>query len=323
MESDYPMSTLTKPMKSSQDLVEHMKRKGITFNIVSPEDAVQYMEKNNNYFRVASYRKNYNKRLDSKQNPIDEYVNLDFGYLQDLAIIDMELRYTFIQLTLDIEHFAKMDLLGEIERHNEDGYKIVSDFLNAQKDDRKQHIQSELRQNQNSYYTKDVYNKYNPDFPVWVFLELLPFGTILDFYLFCAKRFNSKPMCDRFYIMIRCKNVRNACAHNDCLINDFHIGTAPYKPKYPVIQKLAVIPSLSSDSRKRRMQNERMQELIYVLYIHNEIVTSKGVHDKAAQKLHAFKERMMKHSDYYNTNQLIAANFNFLKLVIDNWFSLV
>ena len=151
------MSTLTKPMKSAQDLVEHMKRKGITFNIVSSEDAVQYMEKNNNYFRVASYRKNYNKRLDSKQNPIDEYVNLDFGYLQDLAIIDMELRYTFIQLTLDIEHFAKMDLLGEIERHNEDGYKIVSDFLNAQKTDRKQHIQSELRQNQNSYYTKDIY----------------------------------------------------------------------------------------------------------------------------------------------------------------------
>ena len=108
------MSTLAKPMKSSQDLVEHMKSKGITFNIVSPEDAVQYMKKNNNYFRVASYRKNYNKRLDSKQNPIDEYVNLDFGYLQDLAIIDMELRYTFIQLTLDIEHFAKMDLLGEI-----------------------------------------------------------------------------------------------------------------------------------------------------------------------------------------------------------------
>jgi len=112
-------------MKSAQDLVEHMKSKGITFNIVSPEDAVQYMEQNNNYFRVASYRKNYNRRLDSKQNPIDEYVNLDFGYLQDLAIIDMELRYTFIQLTLDIEHFAKMDLLREIERHNEDGYKIV------------------------------------------------------------------------------------------------------------------------------------------------------------------------------------------------------
>ena len=101
------MSTISKPMKSAQELVEHMKSKGITFNIVSPEDAVRYMEDNNNYFRVASYRKNYNKQLDSNQKPVDKYVNLDFGYLQDLAIIDMELRYTFIQLTLDIEHFAK------------------------------------------------------------------------------------------------------------------------------------------------------------------------------------------------------------------------
>ena len=99
-ESDRFMSTISKPMKSVQELVEHMKSKGITFNIVSPEDAVRYMEDNNNYFRVASYRKNYNKQLDSNQKPVDKYVKLDFGYLQDLAIIDMELRYTFIQLTL-------------------------------------------------------------------------------------------------------------------------------------------------------------------------------------------------------------------------------
>ena len=61
------MSTISKPMKSVQELVEHMKSKGITFNIVSQEDAVRYMEDNNNYFRVASYRKNYNKQLDSNQ----------------------------------------------------------------------------------------------------------------------------------------------------------------------------------------------------------------------------------------------------------------
>lgn len=53
-----------------------------------------------------------------------------------------------------------------------------------------------------------------------------------------------------------------------------------------------------------------------------EDITSKGAHNKAAQKLHAFKERMMKHAEYYNSNQLITANFDFLKLVIDNWFSI-
>lgn len=46
-----------------------------------------------------------------------------------------------------------------------------------------------------------------------------------------------------------------------------------------------------------------------------EDITSKGVHNKAAQKLHAFKERMMKNAEYYNSNQLITANFDFLKLV--------
>lgn len=46
-----------------------------------------------------------------------------------------------------------------------------------------------------------------------------------------------------------------------------------------------------------------------------EDITSKGAHNKAAQKLHAFKERMMKHAEYYNSNQLITANFDFLKLV--------
>lgn len=61
------MSTTTKPIKSAAELVAHMQKKGITFDIVSPEDAALYMENNNNYFRVASYRKNYNKQLDSNQ----------------------------------------------------------------------------------------------------------------------------------------------------------------------------------------------------------------------------------------------------------------
>ena len=101
-----------------------------------------------------------------------------------------------------------------------------------------------------------------------------------DFYHFCAERFQSKQMKDRFYIMIRCKNVRNACAHNDCFINDLHINTAAYPPKYTVNKALSKIRSLSRDSRMNRMGNERIQELIYVLCIHNDIVTSTGVHQR-------------------------------------------
>jgi len=68
------------------------------------------------------------------------------------------------------------------------------------------------------------------------------------------------------------------------------------------------------------MSNERIQGLICILFMHNKIVTSKGVHRKAAQKLHTFEDRMRRHPEYYASNSLISSTFDFLQLVIDNWF---
>lgn len=315
------MNTANKPIKSAQELVAHMQQKGITFDIVSPEDAARYMEDNNNYFRVASYRKNYNKQFDANHNQIDKYVNLDFGYLQDLAIIDMELRYTFLQLSLDIEHFTKLELLREIERHNEDGYQIVADYIASLDADHKKHLYRELEQNRDSVYTGDIYKKYISNLPVWVFLELLPFGTILHFYRFCALRFSSKDMQDNLYILIDCKNIRNACAHSDCILNDLHTNTARHKANYLINRKLSTVSGLTRNTRITRMSNNRIRGLICILFMHNRIITSDGVHNKAAQKLHAFENRMLKHPVYYDSNALITSSFAFLRLVIDNWFS--
>jgi len=314
------MGTIVKPIKSAQELVSHMQQKGITFHIVSPDNAADYMRNNNNYFRVASYRKNYNKQLDANQNPIDKYVNLDFGYLQDLAIIDMELRYTFLQLSLDIEHFTKLELLREIENHNEDGYQIVIDYINSLDAEHKKHLQRELEQNRNSIYTGDIYKKYISNLPVWVFLELIPLGTMLYFYRFCAYRFKSKDMQKNLFILLQCKNIRNACAHSDCIINDLHRNTSRYGTSFLITQKLSHIHGLNRNIRANQMSNERIQGLISILFMHNKIVTSKGVHSKAAQKLHVFGNRMLRHPEYYVSNSLISSTFDFLQLVIDNWF---
>ena len=119
-----------KPWLTPWEQVSHLKSKGVHFRYMSEAEAVEYLTKNNNYFRLRSYRTGFPKVSDGKRK--GEYVNLDFKMLVDLSIIDMLLRNEMISLTLDIEHFCKVDLLGRIEQHAEDGYEIVQAYLREQ-----------------------------------------------------------------------------------------------------------------------------------------------------------------------------------------------
>ena len=68
------------------------------------------------------------------------------------------------------------------------------------------------------------------------------------------------------------------------------------------------------------MSNARVQQIVTLLYTHNQIVTSNGVHKEARGLLQKFSERMIKNIHYYEGNDLIMANLCFLKMVIDNWY---
>ncbi len=48
-----------KPMLDVEGQVQHLKDKGITFQLVNEEEAKEYLRNNNYYFKLTSYRKNY------------------------------------------------------------------------------------------------------------------------------------------------------------------------------------------------------------------------------------------------------------------------
>ena len=77
----------SKPMLNAAELIEHLENKGVKFELTSKEDAQKYLEENNNYFKLVSYRKNFSKYKDGEK--IGKYINLDFKMLEDLSIIDM------------------------------------------------------------------------------------------------------------------------------------------------------------------------------------------------------------------------------------------
>lgn len=54
---------MQKLIKTSNELIEHMKNKGIKFNIINEIEAKKFLENNNYYFKLAAYRKNYFKNI--------------------------------------------------------------------------------------------------------------------------------------------------------------------------------------------------------------------------------------------------------------------
>lgn len=313
-----------KPWLTAEEQVAHLKSKGARFNFMTEAQATDYLKKNNNYFRLRSYRNGFSKVEEGLRQ--GQYANLDFKMLVDLSIIDMLIRYEMLPLTLDIEHFQKVSLLNLVENAGEDGYDVVADFIASY--DRLSaggvacnRTKDEIKQGQSSPYTAGLLEKYpNFDFPAWVFIELVSFGTFSYFFKFCAERFGDKEMEDTFYILQSVKSLRNACAHNNCIINDMSSTKTPkHKARYSVTEAVGFIDGIGGSQRRAKLSNERLQQIVTTLYSHS-AVSSLGVKEHRAVCLNSFAERMNKHLEYYEGNYQILSGFDFLTKVIGAWF---
>jgi abortive infection bacteriophage resistance protein len=308
-----------KPMLSVNEQIEHLKEKGITFNLFSEHDAAEYLRSNNYYFKLTAYRKNYDKR---KSGPLSgQYIDLDFAYLRDLAIIDMTLRYTLVQLSLDIEHYVKLDLLRRAEDHHEDGYALFDDFVSSLSPEQTNYLNSELLKSGSSIYERDLYAKYAGRLPVCAFLETASFGWLISFYRFYADRYGDSLMDDLHFLLKACKGVRNASAHSCCILNDLRPGTSKVRSRNSVMNKLSEIDGISRMTRERKMSNTRIQQIVTLLYVYRMFVTSSGVLGKACVRLSALSDRMQRNRSYYSSNPMIQSSFDFLCKVISEWYS--
>lgn len=102
-----------KPLLSTDELINHMKNKGITFHERTEAEAKDFLSYNNYYLKLSSYRFNYPK-FGPGHPKEGQYQGLDFGYLQELSTIDKYLRYYVLEMCLDIEHSIKVKLLTEV-----------------------------------------------------------------------------------------------------------------------------------------------------------------------------------------------------------------
>ena len=316
-----------KPMLHINEMVDYLKLKNIKFERISEKDAENYLKNNNNYYNLTSYKNNFEKYFVNGIF-IDKYIDLDFSYLKDLSIIDHRLRLILFKMIIDIEHYLKIKILNTIESiDEEDGYRIVNryleqDFYNV-KFPKKVH-NSIFKKVGSEYYQK-IFSKYDLDkdkklenIPIWEFLEIITFGELVNFYDFYTNEYKLKDENKDVYILRDTVKLRNAVAHNNCILSELNMKKNKYPPSYKIIQFLNNC-DIGKDTRSKKLSNSRIRQITYTLYMFNEIVTSDGIKNNVKKDINElFFDRIIKHKEYYNNNELLKSIYCYFKKIIEN-----
>lgn len=288
-------------------------KKGIKFNIVSEDEAYTFLCESNYYFKLKAFSKNFQKYSHPSQDR-NKYVNLEFAYLKELSTLDAIFRKIVIKMVLDIEHFLKVQLIKDIsENEDVDGYEIVDDYLTKIKPNLAYEI---IEKNKNSY-THDMVEKYKDHFAIWNLIEVISFGDFIDLYEYYYAYYNNS--YDLKGKLLPVKWLRNAAAHNNCLINKL---TPPYSknitPNMRVMNKISKIKYMPKRTRESKMKNPVIHDFVVMLDVYCSVIQSKPTLQYGLQELDEFiHNRCLKRKEYFSDNDVIKSNYDFLLKVVD------
>lgn len=320
----------SKPKMKSSELVEKIKSKGIDISPHTEEEIETYLLNRNNFFRVCSYRKNYQKYLNGSNK--GKYIDLTFDQLKALAILDMKIRKAVLSICIDVEHSLKMKMLQDFESSSEDGYAIIQNFFNTPNGAK---VANNIVQKHNSIYIKDLASKYiypkesdevyvsttkdgqevNLDVSIWALLELMSFGDLLNFYFFYYdnNKVSSLKRPIPNGILHKVKNIRNACAHNNCILNNLsdHSANVPG----PIGKYLQQIDICKSSRKKLRCS--ALCEIVCSFYCLDKLATEpvkKHNYNELSAILAGF---YTKYYSLFAKNELVKTSLDFLKSIVD------
>lgn len=318
-----------RPMMKISEMVPYLKTKNIKFELISEDKAEKYLRDNNNYYNVTSYKNNFEKYMIDGVF-VNKYIDLDFAYLKDLAIIDHRVRLLYFKMIIDIEHYLKIRILNLIENiEDEDGYRIVNLYLEKDFNDEKfpKKVHNSIFKKVGSEYYQKIFSKYDIDkdkklenIPVWEFLEIITFGELVNFYEFFSKEYQLKKEIKNIFILREIVKLRNAVAHNSCVLCDLDKKDNEYAPDFKIVNYLNSC-GIGKETRDNKLSNSRIKQMTYTLYMFNEIVTSEGVKRNVITDINElFYERIILHKEYYNNNELLKSIYAYFDKIIKKYY---
>lgn len=308
-----------KPKLDPEGQIAFLRGKGVTFERMGEAEATRYLSRESYLFATYAYRTLFPKRVGGPHD--GEYANLDFGDLVDLERLDRELRAALLPLALDAEHLAKARMLDEVARRQaEDGHSIVSDYMASLAPAERSRREAEMARLRRDEYSGDLQRHYAGEMPIWVFLELVSFGTVTDVYRFCANRWGDRSMLREHYLLRSAKGVRNACAHSSAMINGFGAAGHAARPAPEDLTAALRGAGFSKRSRSSRMRNPRLQQIASLLLLHRRMAEGTALADEASAELRALANDIRAALSATRPDAAAEASMEFLAELVDRWF---
>ena len=270
--------TKRKELLTYPQLLSKMSDIGIGFNEWDTEQAIEFLQEKNYYYKVSSYRKLFPK--------IDGKYNIEFSTLADIAVIDMRLRYLLLGICLDIEHSIKTAIMDIVTKNPRiDGYDIVKDYAVYNP------------QGYNNAYLKNIYLKHHQDIPIWVLVEVMDFGNICYFIeMYCKKYPSNKRLKKAKQFSSYARHIRNACAHSNVLLVDM----LNQKLKQPSAVVLSLGKSFGLDRSDLRYR--KLHDIFSLIILHREYCGDKLKRHRRLEAIELAK-RSKRYMKYYEENE--------------------
>ena len=283
---------------------------GITFQLMGEKQAMEFLQKNNFFFRLKQYVQTCTERTED-----GKYKGLDFGHLVELSTIDMFLRKLLFKMTVDLEHYMKVKLVNDCQSNMaDDGYEVVESFLNQNSE-----LWGTINQfASGSFYSDNVFLKYVEAPSVWSFVEMLSFFDFTRFYDFYYRVFWQDSEYFKHFDSVR--RLRNACAHNKSLISSFK-RIPDFKSdmitSFELQQGgLGVGSGIIAGSMKVPVLND----FSVMLSVYTRLVSSTKIKEKTFQEMKDFFDgRMVAHKDYFESYTDLRNAYRFARCVLDHY----
>ncbi|MQS89259.1 Abi family protein [Companilactobacillus mishanensis] len=288
-----------------EEMISDMKAKGITFNFITVDESIKYLKTNNYYLKLTAYRKNF-KKANGK------FQDLDFKYLVDLATIDAHLRYLLMNMCLDIEHFIRTKLLDLITMDSrEDGYSIVEDFKEYNSTGYSQTMDF-IAKNRYSQGPHSMHEKHHNKPSIWMLVENMTFGTLCYFAKFYYLRSNYNSIKHIRKLIGFVKNLRNACAHSNCMILNLLKDTESINPS----REIKEINNRNYQIERKYLSDRKINDLISLFYLHS-LYASKKARAYNVKDCKSFISRCKRHKEYYQNCPNLKQVFEVFNKIVD------